>query len=184
VASEKGLVKDMALTFEGHAIVSADGMIADAAGEMPPALRNDADWVQFQAALDRAAVVVLGRKGHERHPNPGRRRLVLTRKADGLVAGGENAWFWNPKKLAVEDAFAALGIADGVVAITGGTGTYEVFAPLMTAFVLTEVNGLVLPGGTPTFSEGHPRVVLASLGLLPGTAEPLGSGATMTRWNR
>jgi hypothetical protein len=189
VASEKGLVKeamvkDMAVRFEGHAIVSADGMIADAAGEMPPALRNDVDWVQFQTALDRAAVVVLGRKGHERHPNPGRRRLVLTRKADGLVAGGDNAWMWNPKKLTVEDALQALGISDGVVAVTGGTGTYEVFAPLMTAFALTEVHGLILPGGTPTFSRGHPRVVLAAYGLVPGPAEPLGDGVTLTRWSR
>lgn len=174
----------MALTFEGHAIVSADGMIADAAGEMPLGLRKDADWAQFQAALDRAAVVVLGRKGHERHPNPGRKRLVLTRKADGLVAGGANAWMWNPKKLAVEDALTALGIAEGVVAVTGGTGTYEVFAPLMSVFVLTEVNGLVLRGGTPTFSEGHPRAVLAALGLAPGAAEPLGDGVTLTRWTR
>jgi hypothetical protein len=174
----------MTLRFEGHAIASADGMIADATGEMPPSLRNDADWVQFQAALDRAAIVVLGRKGHERHTNPGRKRLVLTRKADGLVVGGENAWMWNPKKLAVADALAALGINDGVVAVTGGTGTYEVFAPLMTAFVLTEVHGLVLPGGTPTFSEGHPRVVLAALGLRPGPAEALGGGVTLTRWSR
>ena len=174
----------MALRFEGHAIVSADGMIADAAGEMPPALRNDADWTQFQAALDRAAIVVLGRKGHERHPNPGRRRLVLTRKADGLVAGGENAWFWTPRKLPVADALAALGITDGVVAVTGGTGTYEVFAPILTSFVLTEVNPLVLPGGTPAFSAGHPRVVLAVLGLTPGATEALGRGVTLTHWSR
>ena len=94
----------MTLTFEGHAIVSADGMIADAAGEMPPALRNDADWTQFQAALDRAALVVLGRKGHERHPNPGRRRLVLTQRiCRACRAGGENAWLWNPDGMAIDD---------------------------------------------------------------------------------
>ena len=174
----------MAVRFEGHAIVSADGMIADAAGEMPPALRNDADWAQFQAALDRAALVVLGRKGHERHPNPGRKRLVLTRKADGLMAAGENAWMWNPRKLPVADALAALAIVDAVVAITGGTGTYEVFAAMMTSFVLTEVNRLVLPGGTPAFSAGHPRTVLAAHGLTPGATETLGDGVTLTRWSR
>jgi hypothetical protein len=174
----------MAIRFEGHAIVSADGMIADAAGEMPPALKNDADWALFQAALDRAALVVLGRKGHERHPNPGRKRLVLTRKADGLVTGGENAWLWNPKRLAIEDMLQALGIADGVVAITGGTGTYDLFAPLMTAFDLSENHGLVLPGGTPTFSAGHPRAVLAAYGLVPSPAEPLADGVTLSRWSR
>ena len=31
------------LVFEGHALVSADGMIADGNSRMPPALRHDAD---------------------------------------------------------------------------------------------------------------------------------------------
>ena len=39
-----------------------------------------------------------------------------------------------------------LGIEDGIVAITGGTGTFDLFAPLLDAFVLSEVHGLVLPG--------------------------------------
>ena len=73
------------LEFEGHAIVSVDGMIADAEGLMPAALRNDADWRLFQAALDGAALVVLGRLGHARHPNPGRRRLVVTRAVEALA---------------------------------------------------------------------------------------------------
>jgi hypothetical protein len=177
----------MAVRFEGHAIVSADGMIADAAGEMPAALRNDADWAQFQDALDRAALVVVGRKGHERHPNPGRRRLVLTRsRGRGLErqAGEGEAWLWNPATVTVGEALSTLGIGNGVVAITGGTGTFDLFAPNMTAFVLTEVHGLVLPGGTPTFSAGHPRVVLAANGLLPGGAEVLGDSVSLTRWSR
>ena len=64
------------LRFVGHAIVTADGRIADAAGHMPPALRNPADQLRFEAALDAAALVVMGRLGHRRHPNRGRRRLV------------------------------------------------------------------------------------------------------------
>jgi hypothetical protein len=174
----------MAIRFEGHAIVSADGMIADADGTMPDALRNDTDWVQFQAALDRAALVVLGRKGHERHPNPGRRRLVLTQRVDGLEAEGDDAWLWNPETMAIAEVLAALAIGEGIVAITGGTGSFDLFAPLMTGFVLSEVHGLVLPGGTPCFSSGHPRVVLAAQGLRPSEAEPLGDGVTLTRWAR
>ena len=44
----------MPLEIIGHAIVSADGMIADRNRRMPAALRNDADWRRFQAALDRS----------------------------------------------------------------------------------------------------------------------------------
>jgi hypothetical protein len=54
----------------------------------------------------------------------------------------------------------------------------------MTRFVLSEVHGLVLPGGTPTFPAGHPRVVLAAHGLTPGQPEPLGNGVTLTWWSR
>ena len=47
----------MTLTIVGHAIVSADGMIADRHHRTPPELRNDADWRRFQAALDAAAPI-------------------------------------------------------------------------------------------------------------------------------
>ena len=174
----------MAIRFEGHAIVSADGMIADRAGLMPDALRNDADWAQFQAALHRSVLVVLGRRGHAHHPNPGRRRLVLTHGIAGLVRDpvDDNAWLWNPGGRTLEDVLAALAIADGIVAVTGGTGTFDIFAPRLTGFVLSEVHDLVLPGGTPCFSSGHPRTVLAAHGLRPGRAEPLGRAVTLTRW--
>jgi len=42
---------------EGYVIVSTDGMIADAQGVMPQAIRNDADQTFFQAGLDRAAAI-------------------------------------------------------------------------------------------------------------------------------
>src|SRR6478735_6075206 len=104
---------------EGHAIVSDDGMIAAADGSMPPELRNDADWRLFQAALDRAALVVLGRIGHIRHPNPGRRRLVLTHSVADLQpdpVDGRSS-YWNPAGLAIEDVMARLGIHEGTVAV-------------------------------------------------------------------
>ena len=65
---------------EGYAIVSAEGMIADADGVMPDSLKNDADQAMFTAGLDAADVVVHGRHSHEGQPNsPRRRRLVATR---------------------------------------------------------------------------------------------------------
>lgn len=154
------------LAIEGHAIVSADGMIGDRAGGVPPELRNEADWRQYQAALDRSALVVLGRKGHQRFPNPGRRRLVLTRAVDSLAPdpSDQNATFWNPAGIPFEDVLGRLGIHEGTIAIAG---VFDALADRLTGFTLSESHRLVLPGGTPCFADGHPRTVLTRLGL-PG----------------
>ena len=72
-------------------------------------LRNDKDWTRFQAALDRAALVVLGRLGHEAHPNPGRRRLVVTSRVERLEPIDELVTLWNPAGLDFRDAVAELG---------------------------------------------------------------------------
>lgn len=173
------------LNFDGHAIVSADGMIADAAGEYPASLRNDADWAQYQAALDRAVLVVTGRRGHERHPNPGRRRLVLTRSVPGLAADPRDphATFWNPAAIGFLDALAELDIAGGTVAITG---VFALFLPHYTSFHLSEKHDLILWGGLPCFAAGHPRSELAAEGLRP--AKPLVidpvAMVTTTIWSR
>jgi hypothetical protein len=175
------------LVIEGHAIVSADGMIAAADGSMPPQLRNDADWAAFQAALDASALVVVGRVGHRRHPNPGRRRLVVTRSVGGIAPDSADpaAVFWNPAGTTLADALDHLGITAGTIAITGGTGVFDLFATRFHRFTLTEVHGFVLPGGTPCFSSGHPRSVLAASGLVPGARQSLDvTGVTATRWER
>jgi hypothetical protein len=174
------------LSFTGHAIVSADGMIADAGGQMPEALRNEADWQRFQAALDRSALVVLGRIGHQRHPNPGRRRLVLTRSVPRLAAvpGEPLVHLWNPAGAGIDDVLRELGITAGTVAVTGGTGTFDHFLPHYRNFELAEVHRVVLPGGTPCFSTGHPRVVLAKAGLRPEVEEQIAAGISLTHWRR
>ena len=173
------------LEIEGHAIVSADGMIGDAAGIVPPDLRNDADWRQYQAALDRSVLVVLGRKGHERFPNPGRRRLVLTRAVAGPVPDPADplAMLWNPAHLTFDAVLATLGVTAGTVAVAG---VFDVLGPRLTAFSLSENHRLVLPGGTPCFSAGHPRTVLAGLGLRPVGVSILDADAmvTSTEWRR
>jgi hypothetical protein len=178
----------LTVRFEGHAIVSADGMIADALGEMPPGLRNDADWRLFQAALDRAALVVLGRKGHERHPNPGRKRLVLTRSVARLEhdRADDRAWLWNPAGMPISGVLTEMGIASGVVAITGGTGTYDLFSPMFDSFSLAEAHRLVLPHGTPCFTAGPPQAILSAAGLRRTTIEEIDpeAGVTLTTWRR
>jgi dihydrofolate reductase len=176
------------VTVEGHAIVSEDGMIADAEGLMPPRLRSEADWAFFQAALDRATLVVSGRLGHERHPNPGRRRLVLTHRVAALEPdpGDPRATFWNPAGMDIGEVLQRLAVTSGTLAITGGTGTYEVFLPHYDLFVLAEVRGFALPGGTPCFSAGHPRFVLSGAGYEPRDIEVIDAraGVTQTHWVR
>ena len=112
---------------EGHAIVSADGRIADADGNPSPELRNDADWARFQAALDAAAVVALGRLGHDAHPNLNRRnRLVLSSGADGIERR-DDAWWWNPAAVPLADALAAAAPGGGIVAVPGGRRVFDLF---------------------------------------------------------
>lgn len=176
------------LRVEGHAIVSADGMIADARGEMPDRLKNDADWRYFQDALDKAALVVLGRLGHARHPNSGRRRLVLTHQIEGQEQDRHDplATFWNPAGVPLQHVLTSLGISDGTLAITGGTGSFDLFLPHYDSFVLAEVHGFLLPGGTPCFSTGHPRNALAAAGLHPNSTRTIDAAAnvTQTGWTR
>ena len=168
------------LLFEGHALVSADGMIADGNSRMPPALRHDADWAQYQEALGRSVIVASGRKGHETFPNPKRRRLVLTRGIARTEQQG-NATLWNPAGIALAEVLTALGMTSGTVAVSG---VFDFFLPYYDRFVLDELHGLVLPGGTPCFTAGHPRTVLAAAGLTPAPAERLGEGLTLTVWSR
>jgi hypothetical protein len=172
----------------GHAIVSADGMISAGDGTMPPSLRNEADWRHFQAALDEAALVVLGRLGHRAHRNPERQRLVLTSLVESLTADPEDphARLYNPAGMTLATALARLGVAHGTVAVTGGTRVFEAFLPLYDAFDLAEVNGLVLPGGRSCFAGGHPRAVLAAAGLRPARFELIdaAAGVSLTHWVR
>ena len=174
------------IRFEGHAIVSVDGMIAAADGSMPPELRSDADWRLFQAALDRAALVVLGRVGHAKHPNPGRRRLVLTRSVHHLAPDPADplATLWNPAGIEVTAVLAQLNITEGVVAVTGGTGAFDHFIPLYDRFMLSEIRSLTLPDGIPCFSNGHPRYVLPGNGLVPRDMEVIDRGVVQTQWVR
>ena len=176
------------IRFEGHAIVSADGMIADAHGQMPAPLRNDADWRLFQAALDGSAVVVVGRLGHERHPNPGRRRLVPTSGVTRLEPDKRDpmAHLWNPAGADIAEVLRHLSIDTGTVAVTGGKRVFDLFLPRYDAFILSETNRFALPGGTPAFSAGHPRQVLAAAGLIPASCETIDveGDVSLTRWIR
>lgn len=176
----------MSLKIIGHAIVSADGMIADHARRMPASLRNDADFRRFQAALDAAALVVLGRLGHELHANPGRNRLVVTSRVAALESDPQDgrATLWNPAGLAFDAVLTELGIAGGTIAVTGGTRVFDLFLPLFTQFDLVTAERVSIPDGVPCFSAGQPEHVLAGAGLRAEPPVELDRGVTLRVWRR
>src|SRR6476660_5696763 len=112
---------------EGYAIVSADGMLANAAGIMPDSLKFEADQRFFEHGLDGVDVVVHGRHSGEQQPHSHlRRRLILTRQVAAIAADPSNpmALFWNPAGASFEQALAALGMPDGIVGVIGGTDVF------------------------------------------------------------
>ena len=59
---------------EAYAIVSEDGMLTDAAGNIPPSLKLDADQHFFETGLDAVDIVVQGRNSQERLSHSATRR--------------------------------------------------------------------------------------------------------------
>ena len=171
---------------EGYAIISADGMLADAHGVQPPELIVKADQRFFRRGLDRAQAVAHGRFSHEGGARAAeRKRLVLTRSIATIAPHPRhaNGLLWNPAGASFEQAWQALGV-DGVLAVIGGTDTFGLFLDIgFDAFHLTRANRARLPGGRPVFPEvpaRSPEDVLASRGLKPGPAEILDSAADVT----
>jgi dihydrofolate reductase len=178
---------------EGYVIVSADGMIADGKGEMPPSIRNDADQRFFQNALDHAAVVAHGRHSHEGSPRAARRRrLILTRQVAALAPDSvhPNTLLWNPVGADLDTALDRLGIGDGPIAVIGGTEVFSLFLPLYDAFHLSQAANAKIPGGLPVFSEvgpnASPQDILARHGLKPGPRRDLdaAAGVSVVTWER
>jgi dihydrofolate reductase len=178
---------------EGYVIVSADGMLADAKGEMPDSLRNDADQRFFQDALDRAAVIVHGRHSHEGGPRAARRkRLVLTRQVAALAPDPDypQAVLWNPLGASLDQALERLGVDDGIVAVIGGPEVFSLFLPLYDAFHLSRASKVNVPGGLAVFTEAGPNAtaedVLARHGLQPGPRRDLdaNAGVSVVTWER
>jgi hypothetical protein len=173
----------------GHAIVTADDRIADAGGGTPASLRNEADWVRFQAALDRAAVTVLGRLAHEANPNPrGRNRLVLSSSASGIERRPD-AWWWNPAAASLAEALAAAAPGGGIVAVPGGRRVFDYFlAAGFDAFHLARAESVWVPDGIPLFTAvtagRSAESILADHGLVAVRSEILDPDArvTLTVW--
>jgi dihydrofolate reductase len=176
---------------EGYAIVSADGMLADASGVMPPQLKIEADQRFFHGALARAAAVVHGRHSHEGGPKAaGRPRLIVTRQVAGIAAdpGNPKAVLWNPAGASFEEAWDVLGVEGGVLAVIGGTEVFGLFLDIgYDAFHLSRANRVRLPGGRPVFPDVpalSPEEVLRRRGLRPGAVRVLDAerDATLVTW--
>ena len=115
---------------EAYAIVSADGMLADANRRIPPALVVEADQKFFHGGLDQAAAVAHGRHSHEGGPRADARyRLILTSKVDAPAPARTRpkALLWNPKNASLADAWAMLGAPRGSLAVIGGPEVYQLF---------------------------------------------------------
>ena len=180
-------------SIQGYVIVSADGMLADANGVMPDSIKNDADQRFFQSGLDAAAVVVHGRHSYEGGPHaPRRKRLVVTRQIATLEPDPSrpHATLWNPLGATLDEALAAIGVKDGIVAVIGGPGVFSLFLPLYDRFHLSRAAKAKIPGGLGVFTEvgpnATPQDVLRRHGLKPGSRRELdaAAGVSEVTWER
>jgi hypothetical protein len=177
---------------EGYVIVSADGMLADANRAMPKELKYEGDQRFFNAALDRADLIVHGRHSYEGQPNsPERKRVIVTSATEALSPdpANPNATLWNPAGASFEQACERAGIRAGTIAVIGGPGVFAMFLDRYDTFWLSEAPHVRLPGGHPCFPgvpERSPQQILAEHGLAAGEPQILDAahGVSVTPWRR
>jgi dihydrofolate reductase len=180
------------IRIEGYAIVSKDGMLANALGVMPDALKFKADQRFFEQGMDEVDVAIHGRHSHEGQPHsPERPRLIATRKVASISPDLSNpkARLWNPEGATLEAALAALGLTDARVGVVGGTDVFGLFLDRYDVFYLSRAPGVWLPGGRPVFPgvPGRtPGAVLEGHGLARTETRPLDAakGLMLEVWRR
>ena len=181
-----------ALRIDGYVIVSADGMLANAAHVMPDELKFEGDKRFFTAALDRADLIVHGRHSYEDQPNsPRRKRLIVTRLIAAVAPDPSNpkATLWNPAGAAFEAACDHAGVHSGTAAVIGGPDVFGMFMDRYDTFWLSQAPRVRLPGGEPCFPgvpERSPQAILAAHGLKAGEAQILdpAGGVSVMPWRR
>jgi dihydrofolate reductase len=177
---------------EGYVIVSADGMLANAAQVMPDELKFEGDKQFFNAALDRADLIVHGRHSYEDQPNsPRRRRIILTRRTAAIAPdpSNPNTTLWNPAAASFEAACDFAGVHSGTVAIIGGPEVFAMFMDRYDTFWLSQAPHVRLPDGEPCFPgvpARLPQQILAAHGLKAGEARILdrANDVSVTPWRR
>ena len=131
---------------EGYAIVSEDGMLANAAGVMPDSLKFEADQIFFERGLDGVDVVVHGRHSHEKQRRSDlRKRLTLTRR----VLAVASVWPTTTRSSGIRWRFARAGLggarcSDARMArsVHRGLGMFSI----VMSFISRDT-GVRLPGG-------------------------------------
>ncbi|HMI10715.1 MAG TPA: dihydrofolate reductase [Bradyrhizobium sp.] len=180
------------LRIDGYVIVSADGMLANAAHVMPDELRFEGDKQFFAAALDRADLIVHGRRSYEDQPNsPRRKRIIATRSIAAVAPHPSNpkATLWNPAGAAFEAACDHAGVHSGTAAVIGGPDVFGMFMDRYDTFWLSQAPRVRLPDGEPCFPgvpERSPQAILAAHGLKAGEAQILdpAGGVSVMPWRR
>jgi hypothetical protein len=178
---------------EGLAIVSADGMIADAQGVQPDSLKLEADQRLFHGMLDQSTALAHGRHSAEGGPAmERRRRLILTRAVEGVARDprSDKTVLWNPNGASLDEAWPALGLSGGLLTVIGGSDPFGLFLGIgYNAFYLSRAENARLPGGRPVFPgvpARTPEELLAQHGLNPGPTQILDrdAGLTLAVWRR
>lgn len=175
---------------DGYAVVCELGHIADARGQMPEALRSEAEWAFFQDGLDACEVLAIGRRSHELTPNPrGRLRMVMSRGLHSMVMEDGLGMIWNPDGCSLQDALDAMDQPDADVAVVGGQGVFDHFLTgpdRYTTFFLSRIDGTAIEGGMDLFSsmeDGRtPEDVLREHGYRRGAEIRLDERASVTAW--
>jgi hypothetical protein len=180
------------LRIEGYVILSANGMLADASGIMPPELKFDADQQFFESSLDAADLIVHGKHSFEDQPrSPQRTRIVLTRTIPAIARDPANpkATLWNPAGASFADACRMSGVTAGTVAIIGGPVVFGMFMDLFDTFWLSQAHRLTIPGGVggfPGVPSRSAQDILAAHGLKAAETRVLDveRGVDVTAWRR
>ncbi len=166
------------ISIHGYAIVCRHDRIADANGAFPPVLMNEADWAYFQAELDRADLCILGSASHRATPNrANRRRLVMSRQADGLERR-DDAWWWAPARVPFDEVCARLLPDGGRIGVPGGQVAFDYFLSespqglRFSAFHLSRMRDAAIPDGRGLLRAveqgGNADALLRECGLTPG----------------
>jgi dihydrofolate reductase len=167
-------------------------MLANAHRVMPDRLKFEGDKQFFNAALDRADLIVHGRHSCEDQPNsPKRKRIIVTRSIDALAPDPSNpkATLWNPTGATFEAACDGAGVDSGTVAIIGGPNVFAMFLDRYDTFWLSQALQVRIPDGEPCFPgvpQRSPQDILAAHGLKAGDAQTLDAaeGVSVTPWRR
>src|ERR1043166_9359330 len=130
----------------GFAIVSEDGMLADANGVMPETLKFKADETYFIDGMDRVQVAINGRHSQEPHPNaPLRHRITVTTAVRSVAPDPNNkkkGILWNPAGAPIEEVWSKLGV-EGRLGVVGGTDVFGLFLDSYDEFHLSRAPACV-----------------------------------------